>query len=149
MLLKNSVVHNISKIISSPSNQIHANTPVTVDNLHNAADRASAKYAEYLDRKIGDNDLSSYDMMSYYQQQFNASVGKDDVGIAANGLKGLFALTSYYNNYFKNRIPTKEGIDPNRLRTSNKIFKKIIWFCRWFWKGNTYFNREYIWYSYK
>ena len=65
MLLKNSVVHNISKIISSPSNQIHANTPVTVDNLHNAADRAS-KYAEYLDRKIGDNDLSSYDMMSYY-----------------------------------------------------------------------------------
>lgn len=122
--VKNSVVHNISKIISSPSNQIHANTPVTVDNLHNAADRASAKYAEYLDRKIGDNDLSSYDMMSYYQQQFNASVGKDDVGIAANGLKGLFALTSYYNNYFKNRIPTKEGIDPNRLRTSNKIFKK-------------------------
>jgi hypothetical protein len=105
--VKNSVVHNISKIISSPSNQIHANTPVTVDNLHNAANKASAKYAEYLGRKTGDNDLSSYDMMSYYQQQFNASVGKDDVGIAANGLKGLFALTSYYNNYFKNKIPTK------------------------------------------
>ncbi len=122
--VKNSVVHNISKIISSPSNQIHANTPVTVDNLHSAANSAATKYAEYLGRKIGDNDLSSYDMMSYYQQQFNASVGKDDVGIAANGLKGLFALTSYYNNYFKNRIPTKEGIDVNRLRTSNKIFKK-------------------------
>ncbi len=122
--VKNSVINNISKIISSPSNQIHANTPVTVDNLHDAANNTAAKYAESLGREIGDNDLSSYDMMSYYQQQFNASVGKDDVGIAANGLKGLFALTSYYNNYFKNRIPTKEGIDVNRLRTSNKIFKK-------------------------
>lgn len=122
--VKNSVVHNISKIISSPSNQIYANTPVTVDNLHSAANNAATKYAEYLGRKIGDNDLSSYDMMSYYQQQFNASVGKDDVGIAANGLKGLFALTSYYNNYFKNKIPTKGRIDLNRLRTSNKIFKK-------------------------
>src|SRR5690554_4315737 len=46
--VKNSVINNISKIISSPSNQIHANTPVTVDNLHDAANNAAAKYAESL-----------------------------------------------------------------------------------------------------
>ena len=40
-------------------------------------------------------------MMSYYIQQYNASVGKDDVGIAANGVKTLYALSSYYNTYYK------------------------------------------------
>jgi uncharacterized membrane protein len=37
-----------------------------------------------------------------FKQQRDASVGKDDVGISANGLKVLFALTDYYNNIYKN-----------------------------------------------
>jgi hypothetical protein len=144
--VKNSVIHNINKIISSPSNQIHANTPVTVDNLHSAANNAATKYAEYLGRKIGDNDLSSYDMMSYYQQQFNASVGKDDVGIAANGLKGLFALTSYYNNYFKNRIPTKEtkNIKPgvSELFEFNPELANAIYEALGFGKDSNYYEGD-------
>ena len=52
---------------------------------------------------ISDEDnLNSHDMLSYYQQQYDASVGKDNTGIAANGVKGLFALTAYYNNFFLN-----------------------------------------------
>ncbi|MDD4624106.1 MAG: hypothetical protein PHX40_01910 [Bacilli bacterium] len=66
--------------------------------------------------------MNSYDLLSYYEQQFNASVGKDDVGIAANGLKGLFALTSYYNDFFKNNLNLSENID--EFRRSNYIFNK-------------------------
>jgi hypothetical protein len=33
-----------------------------------------------------------------YKQQKDAAVGKDDVGIGANGLKVFFALSNYYNS---------------------------------------------------
>jgi hypothetical protein len=50
------------------------------------------------------------------QQQYDAAVGKDDVGIAANGLKVYFALTSYYNNYYSKDLPIIDN-DP-------KLFNK-------------------------
>lgn len=116
--LKNSVTHKINKIISTPSNQLNANIPVDVDILHDAAERSEEK------RGVVSNDtnLNSSDMLSYYQQQYNASVGKDDVGIFANGMKGLLALTSYYNNYYKNILGINE--EAHKIRQSNKTFKK-------------------------
>ena len=68
--------------------------------------------------------LSSYDMMSYYMQQYNASVGKDDVGIAANGVKTLYALSSYYNTYYKNN-----NFEPD-LVNSFKSFNKNFTFLK-------------------
>lgn len=68
--------------------------------------------------------LSSYDMMSYYIQQYNASVGKDDVGIAANGVKTLYALSSYYNTYYKNN-----NFEPD-LANSFKSFNKNFTFLK-------------------
>jgi hypothetical protein len=59
-----------------------------------------------------------------YKQQKDASVGNDDVGIAANGLKSFFALSAYYNNYFENNFPNRV-ID---LRRSNKTFLKSFTF---------------------
>ena len=32
-----------------------------------------------------------------FKQQYQAAVGKKDVGIGANGLKVFFALSNYYN----------------------------------------------------
>ncbi len=62
--------------------------------------------------------MSPYDMFSYYIQQRDAAVGKEDVGIAANGLKVFFALSSYYNNYYAN------SFDPENVRLNSKTFKK-------------------------
>lgn len=68
--------------------------------------------------------LSSYDMLSYYIQQYNASVGKDDVGIAANGVKTFYALSSYYNTYYKNNEFETD------LSTSFKTFNKELSFYK-------------------
>lgn len=77
---------------------------------------------------ISDEDnLNSHDMLSYYQQQYDASVGKDNTGIAANGVKGLFALTAYYNNFFLNTWGNRDLTD-TELRRSSKLFKKDIKF---------------------
>lgn len=112
--VKNSVVSRIKQIISMPSNQILATTPVDVQVWHDAAKLA-------LDKKTTPPmQLSSYDMFSYYKQQRDAAVGKDDVGIAANGLKAMFALSSYFNNYYDNNFET--GVE--NLRRSLKTFKK-------------------------
>ena len=69
--------------------------------------------------------LTPYDLISYYIQQYNASVGKDDVGIAANGVKGFLGLTDYYNNFYKNELPKMSSIEIIR---SGKIFNKEFTF---------------------
>ena len=91
--VKNSVIANMRRIISAPSNQINANEPIDVDPFHEAVANLNLPQGAY---------LSSFDMFSYYKQQKDASVGKEDVGIGANGVKVLFNLTNYYNNLFKN-----------------------------------------------
>ena len=68
--------------------------------------------------------LSPYDMFSYFKQQRDAAVGKDDVGISANGLKSFFALSTYYNDYYKNNFIK----DSNSIRKSLKTFKKSFKF---------------------
>ena len=117
--LKNSVTHKINKVISTPSNQLNANIPVDVDILHDAAEKSEIKRGV----QSNDTNLNSSDMLSYYQQQYNASVGKDDVGIFANGMKGLLALTSYYNNYYKHILDSQEEL--HNIRQSNKTFNKL------------------------
>ena len=113
--MKNSVVSKIKQIVSSPSNQILANTPVDVKELHDAVGEVkSEKNAESL--------LSSWDMFSMFKQQRDAAVGKDDVGIAANGLKVFFALSNYYNNIYKD-----DTLSGDYLRTSNHLFSKDLY----------------------
>lgn len=117
--IKNSVVTRIKQIITSPSNQMLATAPVEVDTWHSAAKKALELKAE----RKGETSLellSSYDMFSYYKQQKDAAVGKDDVGIAANGLKATFALSSYYNDYYDN----VDMSDINKVRRDFKTFKK-------------------------
>lgn len=63
--------------------------------------------------------LSPYDGMSYYIMQQNASVGKEDVGIAANGVKSFFALTDYFNDFYNN----SSEMTPEELMKSNQMFQ--------------------------
>jgi len=45
--------------------------------------------------------IHSYDdIISIMSLQLENSVGKDDVGIMANGLKVFFNMTQYFNKYF-------------------------------------------------
>jgi len=57
-------------------------------------------------------------MLGMFKQQYEAAVGKDDVGISANGLKVFFALSNYYNKYYS------EEFDENNFRYSDKTFIK-------------------------
>ena len=71
-------------------------------------------------------------MVSMYKQQSDAAVGKDDVGIAANGLKVLFALTNYYNSKYRNsqefQVNASEALDLHKeaIRRSNASFVKNL-----------------------
>ena len=64
-------------------------------------------------------------MISYFKQQKDAAVGKDDVGIGANGLKVLFTVSNYYNEWYKT-INDEGTINTLDLRTNPKSFKKSL-----------------------
>ncbi|MGV8961973.1 MAG: hypothetical protein ACOH2V_01150 [Candidatus Saccharimonadaceae bacterium] len=76
--------------------------------------------------------LSAHDMLSMFKQQVDASVGKIDVGIGANGLKVMFALNNYYNNYYKTLAVDEEDTlsnadgTPIDVQTDPKWFKKTF-----------------------
>lgn len=118
--VRNSVVARIKQIISTPSNQLLANTPVDIDDWHESVDELMKK------REVVPMLLSSYDMFSMYKQQRDAAVGKDDVGIAANGMKVLFALSTYYNEYYNNGFPKKIADIRTDFKTFNKQLKFVI-----------------------
>ena len=78
-------------------------------------------------------------MITMYKQQQDASIGKADVGIGANGLKVFFSLSNYYNDYYsdlisKKIILEKPKVDPitgnnltiDPILTSNKSFEKTF-----------------------
>lgn len=53
-------------------------------------------------KKVEDANAQSRNLddgISVYEMQYNNSVGKQDVGIMANGLKAFFALTQYFNQH--------------------------------------------------
>ena len=99
--------------------------------------------------------LSSYDMFSMFKQQRDAAVGKDDVGISANGLKGLFALSTYYNDIYTKQLKpqTKEDVtmdlmargifDTNQHELAyNLILENLRRANSTFFKSFSYYNRE-------
>lgn len=75
-------------------------------------------YAERITRLK--STLSAHDMLSMFKQQVDASVGKIDVGIGANGLKVMFALNSYYNDYYKS-LHTEIVTDPDTGDTAKVL----------------------------
>lgn len=109
-LVKNSIISKIKEIILSPTNQLLASTPV---------DEAMDEFKKATEHIGGNYNISGYSMLGMFKQQYDASVGKDDVGIAANGLKVFFALSSYYNNYYKSNSTDFSGFD-------NKLFRKSM-----------------------
>ena len=108
-IIKNSVVSKVKQIISSPSNQILATTPV---------DSPLNRWKKAVETIPNTFKISPYNMLGMFKQQYEASVGKDDVGISANGLKVFFALSSYFNNYYNNNFKAKD------LNLSDKTFIK-------------------------
>jgi hypothetical protein len=57
------------------------------------------KIAAFIDSLIKRKDrFSAGNSVGMFKQQYQASVGKADVGIGANGLKVFFALSNYYND---------------------------------------------------
>lgn len=197
--LKNGVVSKINRIISSSANQLMANTPISIQNWHEAVENVrrnrrnyvregvtelfeaipelekigtTNQYSRYLNsisvnpviyddgefktntapegedasyavlgnsvdriefQKFVNSDrnnkqdaiMSPYDIISYYMMQYNAAVGKDDVGIAANGIKAFFGLTDYYNNFFRYDI---DRMSDNEILQSGALIQKRISF---------------------
>ena len=103
--LKNYVVRNIIETSNHPKNQISSHSPIT--------------FGEYEDiKKSKDNSfvLSLMDGISMYQQQETNAVGKDVIGIAANGIKDYFALVEYFSKYYSGEIK----------KTDNEYFERTF-----------------------
>ena len=113
--VKNSIVSKIKQIILSPSNQILATMPVD-DALNSWKDAVKEKEDNDENRTI--YNVSPYNMLGKFKQQYEASVGKDDVGISANGLKVFFALSNYYNKYYNS------SFDESKINLDNHTFVK-------------------------
>ena len=91
---QNIVTQNIHKVIVDPRNFNSSYSPI---------DRAMNLFLDEIKKLPGDKRIHSYDDgLSIHMMQFENSVGKDDVGIMANGLKVFFNMTQYFNRYFKN-----------------------------------------------
>lgn len=112
--VKNSIASTLRTIISRPENQLLATSPV---------DEAMAKLRNAADRNAKPMNLSPMNPISAYKQQYEAAVGKDDVGIAANGLKAYFALSSYYNNFYMN--PKSNVVNKDNFKLFSKTFNII------------------------
>lgn len=67
--------------------------------------------------------FSSSNGTGMFKQQYQAAVGKKDVGIGANGLKVFFALSSYYNDWYRELESNKIDISIENVGDP-KIFLK-------------------------
>jgi len=83
-------------------------------------------------------------MITQYKQQQDASVGKGDVGIGANGMKIFFALSNYYNAYYDNLLPNnnlpqyknpKSFLKDFTINNKRRVIKTI---------ANTYVPSDYL-----
>ena len=91
--LKNYVVRNIIETSNHPKNQISSYSPIDF-----------GKYEDIKKSKENNYILSLMDGISMDQQQETNAVGKDVIGIAANGIKDYFALVEYYSKYYTNGV---------------------------------------------
>lgn len=199
--LQNSIVSKIQKIIKSPSNQLLATIPVSIQSWHDGAAKAKkirfaqmqkaledwnkstneekpslkeiiASLSDINIDSINDNSIkmleenktitkksrnkdievenpdyvktivdyidtlirkkerfSSVNGVGMFKQQYQAAVGKKDVGIGANGLKVFFALSNYYNEWNNNIDKGVIEIDP--LKDSKLFAKKLFINGKW------------------
>lgn len=96
--LKNFVVGNIIKTSNDPKNQVASYSPI--DN---------GKYDKVKEQSENNFTMSIGDGISMDQQQENNSVGKDVIGIAANGIKVYFSLADYFTGYYDGDIKTTDN----------------------------------------
>lgn len=96
--LKNFVVRNIEQTSNNPKNQISSYSPIDF-----------GKYSDIKEQRENNFVLSLMDGISMDQQQETNAVGKEVIGIAANGIKDYFALVEYFSNYYKNNIITTDN----------------------------------------
>lgn len=109
---KNLVAKNIHKVIIDPRNFQSSYSPI---------DRAMALFMDQIEKLEDSGVIHSYDdIISIMSLQLENSVGKDDVGIMANGLKVFFNMTQYFNKYF------------NQNRSQEEILRSRQFFLRRF-----------------
>ena len=111
--IRNSIVSKIGEIITTPSNLLYATAPINIDSVHRAAEKSMENQEK--------ERIFSLDFISKFKQQEDASVGKADVGISANGGKVLFALSNYYNNW---QSSLGRRYDFIKYYSNNKLFLK-------------------------
>ena len=90
---QNIIARNIRKVSTDSRNMISA---------YSSIDDAMSLFKDSLKKLYKDKDYKDlFDGFSKYQIQESNSDGKQTVGIMANGIKVFFALTQYFNQYYK------------------------------------------------
>lgn len=109
--LKNFISNKLQKIIQGTKNLIGSHAPVTLDDLHSAADSSSIRTQVWTTMNPGYIPL----------MQTQAMVGKKGVGIAANGQKAGF-IWKYWmtdsineNNQYKEFVNFPQGFHIDRI----------------------------------
>ena len=97
---QNIIARNIRLVSSDPRNMVLAYSPI---------DKAMKLFTDKLkELNTGEQYLNPWDGYSKFMVQKSNSDGKRTVGIMANGIKVFFALSQYFNQYYKN----KQNIGP-------------------------------------
>ena len=105
--IKNKVKKGIERVIEHPKNLLLAHSPISMGVYKNIYGKVKSSL-----KNIRDGNVSLYEIKEANQD------GKGTVGIMANGLKSFFALTQYYNTYYKT------GVIPSV--TDPKYFQKTL-----------------------
>lgn len=98
--LKNFISNKLQKIIQSPKNFIGSHSPITMDDLHEAADSSQNVGEEWTTMNPGYIPL----------MQTQNMVGKKGVGIAANGQKASFIWKYWMTDSINNNNPYREYV---------------------------------------
>ena len=96
--LKNLVVRNIIETSRNPKNQLASFSPIDFGKLDQVKEETESDYL-----------LSLMDGISMDRQQEINAVGQDVIGIAANGIKDYFALTTYLTGFYNQEVIEKRS----------------------------------------
>ena len=107
--LKNNVVTMVHNVNTDLENQVSAYTSI---------DSGTGEWTSEVAKFESNDILSAHSVVSLYKIKETNSIGKDTVGVMANGLKTFFALTQYFNNYYKSTNDIKQ--------TDNAYFEKVL-----------------------
>lgn len=111
--LRNFISSHIEGTISNIRNLVGAYSPISMDDIGDAAATSPKGDASAL--------MTLMNPAVVYQMQYQNMTGKNVIGIAANGEKGSFMLHFYYNDLVSQAVPEADTAEMQEYLTSLQL----------------------------